>query len=138
MLTNVRHAHMFVKVDCAWVHMVAIATVADNAGMRAPTKPQWRPTYLRQWREHRGLSQDELAPRLEIDRAHLSKIERGVHPYTQSILEAAADELGCTVMDLLTRKPDEAENIFVRWPVMTDQQRRQAIRLFNAITEDER
>lgn len=37
--------------------------------------------------------------------SNLSKIERGEQPYTQPVLEALADALGCSAADLLMRPP---------------------------------
>lgn len=68
------------------------------------TKPKH---YLKEWRTFRELSQEEAAERLDMDRGHLSKIERGVRPYNQPFLEAAAHVYKCTIADLLTRHPED-------------------------------
>ncbi len=61
--------------------------------------------FLQQWRQHRGLSQEQAALRLDISRTQLSKIENMRSPYSQGLLEAAAEAYGCTVADLLIRDP---------------------------------
>lgn len=43
-----------------------------------------------------------------LKHSQLSKIERGLHPYNQHVLEVAALEYGCTVADILTRTPESA------------------------------
>lgn len=40
-----------------------------------------------------------------ITHGQLSKVERGLHPYNQHILEIAALEYRCTVSDILSRPP---------------------------------
>lgn len=57
------------------------------------TKRKRRKTYFREWREHRGLTQEQLASRLETSVASISRIESGNQPYTQDVLEALADAL---------------------------------------------
>src|SRR5437660_756816 len=52
-----------------------------------------RPTFFRQWRAHRGLSQERLAERLDTSVASVSRIETGRQPYTQDYLEALAGPL---------------------------------------------
>ena len=53
-------------------------------------------TNLRRIRHHRGISQEELAHLAAIDRAHVSKVERGVlpPPDDQKILQKWAAQLG--------------------------------------------
>ncbi len=68
-------------------------------------KPKLGSTYLKEWREHRGLSQEAAADRIGISRANLSKIENGLIPYSQPILEAAAHAYLCAASDILTMNP---------------------------------
>lgn len=70
---------------------------------------QLRRHFLQQWREHRGLSQETAALRLDISRTQLSKIENMRSPYSQGLLEAAAEAYGCTVADLLIRDPSRPD-----------------------------
>lgn len=79
-----------------------------------------KPTYIRAWREAGGAVRkpggytlDELAGRLEVlgvktTAASLSRIERGIQPYSQDILEAIADALGVTVEQLTGHDPNKA------------------------------
>ena len=45
-----------------------------------------RRTFFKQWRVHRGLSQEQLAERLGTSVASISRIESGGQPYTQDVL----------------------------------------------------
>jgi transcriptional regulator with XRE-family HTH domain len=71
-------------------------------------------TYLAQWREFRHMSQDDLAAALDehsqdgISGASISRIESGIHPYSQDFLEAAAIVLQCTPGDIISRDPFRA------------------------------
>jgi transcriptional regulator with XRE-family HTH domain len=44
--------------------------------MTAP-KQKFKPTHIREWRRHRGLTVEKLAIRLEMTPAHISMLERG-------------------------------------------------------------
>ena len=74
-----------------------------------------RRTYIREWREHRGLTQEQLAGRLETSVASISRIESGTQPYTQDTLEALADALQTDVASLLMRNPKDEEAIWSLW-----------------------
>lgn len=69
-----------------------------------------QPTFIRQWREQEGLSQDRLVERVReeiptFSKSTLSRVENGKQPYTQPILEALARALGRSPADLLMRDP---------------------------------
>lgn len=66
---------------------------------------QYRRIFLREWREYRNLTQEQLADRLETTAATISRIETGNRDYTGAFLEAAADALQCELKDLLMRNP---------------------------------
>lgn len=105
----------------------------------------YRPTFIRHWRKHRNLTLsqlvlrlDELASNLKITGASLSRIERGLQPYSQATLEAIADALGCDPADLLVRDPTQDQMIWSLWDKLSQAQRRQAVRLIQAISEDDK
>jgi transcriptional regulator with XRE-family HTH domain len=88
--------------------------------------PQQR-IYLREWRQYRNLTQDQLADRIGISRVMVSKIERGLNPYHQAFLEAAAEALACEPADLLVRDPSKPEAIWSVWESIPPMVRPQAI-----------
>lgn len=49
-----------------------------------------KPHFVRAWREHRGLTQEQLADKLKTTKANISRIENLRQGYTQDFLEAAA------------------------------------------------
>jgi transcriptional regulator with XRE-family HTH domain len=71
-------------------------------------KRQRRRTFIRQWREARGLTQEQLAAELGTSVATVSRVETGNQPYTQDFLEACANALGTDVVALLSRDPNWA------------------------------
>lgn len=88
--------------------------------------------YIREWRLHRALTQEQLAGRLDTSKTTISRIEAGKQPYTQDVLEALAEALGCGPADLLMRDPtrpsapwDLADT--VRQMTPEDQQRAAAV-----------
>lgn len=62
-------------------------------------------TYIRQWRDFRRLTQDQVAERIGISRVNYGRIEAGKVPYNQDFLELCAEALKCTKADLLERDP---------------------------------
>ena len=81
----------------------------------------YRKTFIREWRQQRGMTLETLAERVGekiggMTHASLSRIERGLQPYSQPILEAIADELtGGDVASLLMRNPADPEGIWSIW-----------------------
>lgn len=100
----------------------------------AKVKPRfrrpYRPTFIRQHREHRGLTLERLADRIGTTHASLSRIERGLQPYSQELLERLADELtGGDVASLLMRDPTDPEGIWSVWDRAKPGERRQIVEL---------
>jgi transcriptional regulator with XRE-family HTH domain len=60
---------------------------------------------LRKLRQARGLSQEELAHRAEIDRTYISALERSVYAAGIDVVDRLAHSLGVEAADLLTRPP---------------------------------
>lgn len=78
-------------------------------------KAKHRPTFLRRWRQHRGYSLDQLAERVPMDKSNLSKVERGILPYNQDLLERLADALMTDPASILMRDPTNAAAIWSIW-----------------------
>ncbi|MCC6889629.1 MAG: helix-turn-helix transcriptional regulator [Hyphomicrobiales bacterium] len=92
-----------------------------RAAVRGRPPARHRSTFIRAWREAKGLTlaalADAVGARLGgMTHASLSRIERGIQPYSQPILEALADELtGGDVGALLTRDPRESDALWSIW-----------------------
>lgn len=61
--------------------------------------------FIREWREHRGFTQERLADRVDLSVSSISQLESGDQGYRQATLEALADALSCEPGDLLMRNP---------------------------------
>ena len=92
-----------------------------------------KPHYIREWRKHRDLTQEQLAERIGIARSYLTKIERGTRRYDQPFLEAAAEQLRCEPCDLIMRDPSDPEGIWSIWDSLKPAERVQAIAVLRAI-----
>ena len=92
-----------------------------------------KPHYIREWRKHRGLTQEQLAERIGIARSYLTKIERGSRRYDQPLLEAAAEALRCEPGDIIMRDPTAADSIWSVWETLPPAQRLQAVAVIKAL-----
>lgn len=105
------------------------------------TKRKLGKTYIREWREYRGLSLRRLADRLElsgpdetISHASIGRIENGQQPYSQPVLEAIAAALNVSVTDLLGVDPMKEGEVVDLMRMINDKNRAQAIRVLKALT----
>jgi transcriptional regulator with XRE-family HTH domain len=78
-------------------------------------RPRFRPTFIREWRKHRGLTLEQMADRLDMTSSHLSMLERGQRGYTQETLEAVAEALQTDAASLLMRNPSDPDTIWSLW-----------------------
>lgn len=107
----------------------------DNRGMapRNSPEPLYTPTFIRAWRESRGMAIGELAARTGIDKGNLSKVERALLPWNQGVMEKIADALECSVSDLLVRDPNDAAPIWSIRSRATDEQWEQIAKVAEAL-----
>ena len=63
---------------------------------------------LRHYRRDRGLSQEELAHRAEIDRTYISALERSIYAASVDVVDRLARVLGVEAADLLRTLPRQA------------------------------
>lgn len=71
--------------------------------------------FLRQWRESANKTLVQVAEHLHMTHGNLSKIERGLVPYNQDLLEALADLYMCDAADLIIRDPKDPNGIWSVW-----------------------
>lgn len=104
------------------------------APVKKPTHPLDR-TFLREWREHAGYDQETAAAQLNVSRTLLSKIENARSPYSQRILERAAELYRCTAAELLIHNPEDPNSLWRLWAraERTSGDRREQIRKLIAI-----
>ena len=93
--------------------------------------------FIREWRKHRGYSQERLAEMVGTSKGYLSDLERGVRRYNQEILELLAEALRAEPAHLINVDPTQEENtIFSIYETLTPVQRRQAIAVIKAIKSE--
>jgi transcriptional regulator with XRE-family HTH domain len=79
---------------------------------KTPPPPSRKPTFLREWRKFRKMSQAVACERMGIvKQGTLSKIERGELPYNQDFLEQAALAYGCDAVDLIAVNPLQTDSL---------------------------
>jgi len=114
----------------------------DNAGCYKGemAKKQFRRTYIREWRNKRGLSLRKLAQRIEsepgvelISFASIGRIENGKQPYTQPVIEAIAAALDVTVAMLVEVNPEVDGEIIDLVRHMDRDKRETAVRMLKAL-----
>jgi transcriptional regulator with XRE-family HTH domain len=93
-------------------------------------------TFLREWRAHRGKKLVPVAEHLHMTHGQLSRIERGLQPYNQELLERLADLYMCDVVDLLIRDPSEPEAIWTLWDRAKPADRRQIVAVADALLKN--
>lgn len=95
--------------------------------------------FLRQWREFRGLTQQELAERTGRTKGYISNIERGESRYNEDILEELASALLCESWELIGRDPtvedDSASDIVDIWDHIPSGNRQQARQILETFTD---
>lgn len=93
--------------------------------------------YIKAWRKHRRLTQEQLAGRVDMSPASISQLENGHQGYTQSTLEALADALNCQPGDLLIRDPLAGEAPWSILDSLRPETRRQALAMLRALKDSD-
>jgi len=93
------------------------------------------PNYLRAWREHRGMSQQELAEKAETTHQVIGYLERGRTQLSAKWLRKLAPILGTTPGRLLDFHPEDLKGEVANlWDHATDRQMRQIAEIARTIT----
>jgi transcriptional regulator with XRE-family HTH domain len=106
-----------------------------------PRLKTYRKTYIREWREAKPMTLEALAARVGekiggMTHASLSRIERGLQPYSQPILEAIAEELtDGDVASLLIRNPADPDAIWSIWDRAKPGQRKTIVTIADSIVK---
>lgn len=91
--------------------------------------------YLRQWREKAGLSQEELAEKVETTKGVISLLENEKRPLSSKWLRKLADALGTTPGRILDIDPSEASaDILDIWDSIRAKDRPTAVRVLRSLT----
>jgi len=102
-------------------------------------KKAFRKTFIRQWRQHRNLTLEQLSARLEemglhdLGASHLSMLERGQRGYTQETLEALAHALQTDAASLLMRDPTDPDALWSIWDQALPAERKTIVEVVKAV-----
>ena len=106
--------------------------------------------FLREWRKQSGLTLEQAADRVErasearvdggpgtrpisMTHATLSRIERGLLPYSQGLLEVLAEVYRTDRASLIMRDPCDPEGLWSIWEQLKPVERRQAVEVLRAL-----
>ncbi|PIB91266.1 hypothetical protein CSW62_06565 [Caulobacter sp. FWC2] len=125
---NMSHGHILMQAEYVSRDIGAERRHGHNM-------PMGQSHFIREWRKHRGLSQVQLAERVQINQGNLSRIEKGTRKYDQEFLERAADALGCEPADLLKVDPkaQASEEIWDFYDKMSSTQKAQVVEIAKAL-----
>lgn len=141
--------YISVNVPCTRAEMDLRRRRAHSLFMASPSEPRH---YLRAWRKHRDLTLEQVAERVEMlgaerrgagedplanpktmTHASLSRIERGLQPYSQALLEILADIYQTDPASLLIRDPSDPDGIWSIWDRLQRRQRKDAVAMLSAL-----
>jgi transcriptional regulator with XRE-family HTH domain len=88
-----------------------------------PKAPRFRRTFLREWREFKNMTLEQVGEAVELSHAQLGRIERGLQPYNQALLEALADLYGTEPANLIMRNPNDRDGIWSLWDQAKESER---------------
>lgn len=93
------------------------------------------PNFLRAWREHRGLSQIELAEKVDSSHQVIGYLERGRTQLSAKWLRKLAEALDTTPGHLLEHDPkDVPADVLDIWSHIAERDRAQAVRVLQSFT----
>lgn len=124
---NMPHGHIHSQARYAPSAINLAGRLGDNMPMGKHRH------FIKEWRKHRGLTQEQFAERLGITQGQLSKLENGKRDYDQAFLEHAADVLNCAPADLLIRDPSKEDAMWSLWDTLAPTERVQAVKVIQAI-----
>lgn len=100
------------------------------AKFRSVPKPPRQQFFFREWRKHRGLTQEELGELIGQTGSSVSQIETGKQGFTDTTLSLFAEALSCSPGDLLMRNPLDKDAPWSLWDQVkkaSPDQRRQIV-----------
>jgi transcriptional regulator with XRE-family HTH domain len=107
---------------------------------RFPANPQQRRRpFIKEWRQHRGLTQTKLADAIGISKPSLSRIENARQPYSQDILEALAKALNTDPASLIGRDPTRlSADLWDVWEKLRERDRPGALDVLQVLAQNSR
>lgn len=94
--------------------------------------------YIREWRDHRGLSQEQLAGRVERSQETITRLENLRTDPSLSLLAAIAYALQCETEDLINGPPGYKHKIKEEIEALQPDTQRQALTIIRALKAAEK
>lgn len=91
------------------------------------------PFYLKEWRKHRGYTQDRLAEMTGLSKPYISQLETRKRQWTEDLLEIFAEALQCAPVDLQIRNPSQPESIWSIWEQLKPAEQTQVVEIAKTI-----
>lgn len=98
--------------------------------------PRFKPPHIREWRKLKGYSLEYVSSNVPMDKGNLSKVERGLLPYNQEMLERLGDILGTEPGNLISRDPTKDGKVIDLVQRLNASQLEQAERVLQAMFRD--
>lgn len=112
--------------------MAGLNSPWQNPAMTKKVKPNFKPErprfFFKEWRKHRGYTQETLAEMIGVQASSISQLETGKQGFSDTTLIALAEALKCSPGDLLMRNPLDAEAPWSIWDNIKPEDRPQAIK----------
>jgi transcriptional regulator with XRE-family HTH domain len=80
-----------------------------------PKQRLYGPHFLREWRDHKGMTLEAAGEAIGLSHAQLGRIERRLQPYNQGLLEALAELYGTEPASLIVRNPLKPDAMWSLW-----------------------
>jgi transcriptional regulator with XRE-family HTH domain len=117
--------------------MGTLAFTGNTTGMAKVVsrlrKPKFRRWFLKEWRQYRGYTQEQLADMVGMSVSNISQMERGAQGYSSEGLAALAEALRCEPGHLLMVDPTQQDAIWSLWETANEAQREQIVAVSKAI-----
>ena len=97
-------------------------------------KPKARSkVFIKEWREFRKLTQDDLAEELGSTKTSVSRLERGEQALTIDVLDELARILKTTRLAILSRAPGEDDDVHAAWERAKPADKRRIIEIYTTM-----
>jgi transcriptional regulator with XRE-family HTH domain len=100
-----------------------------------PKLRKWRRTFVKEWREYRGLTQEQLAERVGMSKSNISQLEQARQGYSAEGLEKLADALRCEPAHLLMVDPTKDDAMWAIWERAKEGERKMIIELAKTVVK---
>lgn len=107
------------------VHDVYMKRPAKNRVTPIPKVKLFGPHFLRQWREYRGMTLEQVGEAVGLSHAQLGRIERRLQKYNQELLEALAELYRADPASLIMRDPTNDAAMWSLWDQAKEGQRQE-------------